>query len=206
MLYLETVYPSTLDLLKKIMTIPELSDFSLAGGTALALQIGHRVSVDLDFFGKADIGFSEILELLYSISSPVLMSQSKSILVINIDGIKVDFVKYQYALLNPVNIHDNIRLISIPDIAAMKLAAIAGRGKKRDFYDIFFLLHQYKLKELIQFYNQKYPDGSEFIVIKSLTYFEDAEEDEGPELIKTTKWDDVKKTISKEVVKIHKKK
>lgn len=199
MLYLEAVYPSTLDLLKKIMAIPELSDFYLAGGTALALQIGHRVSVDLDLFGKTDIDFGEVLELLSPISSPVMMSQSKSVLVLNISGVKVDFVKYKYELLSPIKIHDKIRLCSIPDIAAMKLAAIAGRGKKRDFYDIFFLLQQFNLKKLIEFYNQKYPDGSEFIVVKSLSYFEDAEGDEEPELLINTDWNSIKRFISQEV-------
>ena len=86
----------------------------------------------------------------------------------------------------------------------MKLAAIAGRGRKRDFYNLYFLMKQFPLSKMIQFYNKKFPDGSEFIIVKSLIYFEDADEDEAPQLLKEVNWSDVKAYISNEVNHLYK--
>ncbi len=82
----------------------------------------------------------------------------------------------------------------------MKLTAIAGRGRKRDFYDLFFLLRKYSLPELMRFYNEKFEDGSEFKVVRSLTYFEDADQDEDVQLLQEkVEWKEVKKAILHEV-------
>ncbi|MEO1213583.1 MAG: nucleotidyl transferase AbiEii/AbiGii toxin family protein [Bacteroidota bacterium] len=185
------------------MALPELEAFTLVGGTALSLQIGHRISVDLDLFGKSDLPHQEIIFLLSDFSSPQIVSQTKNILILNIAGIKVDFVNYSYPFLKSINISDRIRLSSLEDIAAMKLAAIAGRGRMRDFTDIYFLLKQYTLSELIQFYNNKYPDGSEFMVAKSLSYFEDAEQDEPPNMIVDVDWETIKGEITEEVNRMY---
>jgi alpha-D-ribose 1-methylphosphonate 5-triphosphate synthase subunit PhnI len=99
---------------------------------------------------------------------------------------------------------DGIRLLSTADISAMKFAAVAGRGRKRDFIDIFFLLKEYSLKEMMAFYNAKYFDGSEMMVARSLTYFDDADGDEDLELLKDADWNTVKKTISKAVNSLYK--
>ena len=88
------------------------------------------------------------------------------------------------------------------DIAAMKLNAIAGRGSKKDFIDLFFLLKKYSLKEMISFYNQKYTDGSEFMVQKSLTYFDDADEQLSPKMFYDFNWEDCKQKIVEEVLKL----
>jgi len=203
MLYYETVRPSTLALLKKIMAVPELEDFNLVGGTALALQLGHRISIDLDFFGQSNLPLEEIISLLSERPKLTILTQSRNILVLNIEDIKVDFVNYQYPLLKPFQMLEGIRLVAPEDIAAMKLAAVAGRGRKRDFYDLYFLLQQFQLDELIQFYNDKYPDGSEFMIVKSLIYFDDAELDEDPILLKEADWQLVKTYITKEVNRLY---
>ena len=203
MLRKDTILPETLDLLKGIMSVSELNAFSLAGGTALALQIGHRRSADLDFFGNRPFEKDEITDLTVHLGNIRLMNQSKNILVININGIKVDFVNYKYPLLKEIFVEDNIRMFDLPDIGAMKLAAITGRGRKRDFTDLFFLLQKYSLSELILFYNSKYSDGSEFLVIRSLTYFEDADRDEELQLIAPYKWDKIKKKLNEEVLKLY---
>ena len=199
MLYLETVYPDTLELLNRLMKRSELLPFSLAGGTALALQIGHRISVDLDFFGKHEFHPEELLAAYSEIGQYQLLSQSKSILVVSLEGVKVDVVNYRYDLLEPLKVVEGLRLVSIPDIAAMKLAAITGRGKKRDFMDLFFLLRTYSLKDMLGFYKEKFPDGSEFLVAKSLVYFEDAEEDEDLDMLEVINWEEVKGTIRTQV-------
>lgn len=186
------------------MAVPELEDFNLAGGTSLALQIGHRLSVDLDLFGARPFEKDEILDLADDLGTVRLMHATKNILVLDINGVKVDFVNYKYPLLREVHKESDIRLVSLPDIGAMKLAAITGRGRKRDFTDLFFLMNQYSLSELLTFYNQKYPDGSEFLVARSLTYFDDADQDESLNLLQNADWPTVKKTIENEVKKRYK--
>jgi len=96
MLYRETVAEQTFQLLQKISALPELSNFQLAGGTSLSLQIGHRISYDLDFFSDSFIPNEQILEALNGIGKIQVTSQSKRILVLFIDGIKVDFVRHNY--------------------------------------------------------------------------------------------------------------
>ena len=199
MLQHHTVEPRTLGLLKKIMAIPELSGFNLAGGTALALQIGHRKSIDLDFFGARPIDKDEIVSLIEDLGELQILQHSRNILIFNINGIKVDFVNYKYPWLREIHQVEGIRLVGLADIGAMKLAAIIGRGKKRDFTDLYFLLQKFRLAELLAFYRDKYPDGNEFLVLRSLTYFDDAEEDKQLELFEKADWSDVKKTIEKEV-------
>ena len=200
MLHTEAVSPSTFELLNKVSSIPELENFNLAGGTALALQIGHRISFDLDFFGRQNFTTEEIIEAL---TLPLtIISQSKNILILNIQNVKVDFVNYRYPLLEEPLLAGNVRLLKPQDIAAMKMAAIAGRGRKRDFFDLYFLCEHFTLRQMLDFYNQKYDDGSELMVAKSLTYFDDAEEDEDPKLLKTSiSWKKVKSVIIDQVQK-----
>jgi hypothetical protein len=198
MLHRATVHPATLGLLNDIMAKPAFSGFYLAGGTSLALQIGHRVSVDLDFFGHRPFETQEILDELSDLAPLSIMTQSKNILILDVQGVKVDFVNYRYPLVATPLLLEGLRLLTLPDIGAMKLAAIAGRGRKRDFYDLFFLLQQYSFEELMGFYLNKYDDGSEFMVARSIVYFDDADQDDDIKLLgKQVKWETVKKTIQK---------
>lgn len=121
--------------------------------------------------------------------------KSENICIYIVDGVKVDFVKYPYSLLKPVVEQDNLRLASVEDIAAMKVAAIIGRGTRKDFIDIYFLLKIFSLQEILDLYSSKYPDGTLFVAIKSLTYFEDAESDPVPEMLEAVNWSEVKKDI-----------
>lgn len=203
MLHRKTIAAPTLGILKNIMAIFELSGFNLAGGTSLALQIGHRLSVDLDFFGNRPFETQEILDLLQPVGQVRILSQSKNILVLNVEGVKVDFVNYRYPLIREVVHIEGLRLLDLPDIAAMKLAAIAGRGRKKDFIDIYFLLKKYSLAQLFEFYNAKYEDGSIFMVSRSITYFDDADKDEDLMIFKKISWQTIKETILKEVQKLY---
>lgn len=202
MLQRHTIEPRTLGLLKAIMAIPALSGFHLAGGTALALQIGHRKSIDLDLFGARPTDKDEMVALLEALGDLHILQHTRNILIFNINGVKVDFVNYKYPWLRDIKQEEGIRLVSLTDIGAMKLGAISGRGKKRDFTDLYFLLKQFTLPELLGFYREKYQDGNEFLVLRSLTYFDDAEEDKELELFEKAPWTEVKKTIEKEVKKI----
>ena len=203
MLHTATVKPETLGLLKKLMSLPELEEFNLAGGTALALQIGHRISVDLDFFGDIAFDAVEVMGAIKDFVEVSIISQSRSILILNTNGVKTDFVRYRYPLLKPVLQMEDLRLLSTLDIGAMKLAAITNRGRKRDFFDLFFLLETYSLRQLIDAYNAKYADGSEFLVLKSIIYFDDAEEDNAPQVFDPSiTWPSVKQMIEKEAKKL----
>lgn len=131
--------------------------------------------------------------------SVVLLSKSKNILVYVVNDVKVDFVNYDYRWVKPVLNIQGFRLASKEDIVAMKLNAIAGRGSKKDFIDLFFLLKQFSLGELLDFYKSKYPDGSEFMVLKSLGYFDDADEDETPNMLLPMNWEQVKIHIAQQL-------
>lgn len=197
MLQTQTIQPELLELLKKIMSSSVFEGFNLVGGTSLALQIGHRFSVDIDMFGIREIDEFEFVNELSNFGKVNIIKKSKNVLILSVNDIKVDFVNYKYPLLEEITIIENIRLASDKDIAAMKLNAIAGRGSRKDFIDLHFLLQKYSLKEMISFYNKKYSDGSEFMVLKSLTYFEDAESEEIPILFQKLDWNEVKVSIQK---------
>jgi len=113
--------------------------------------------------------------------------------------IKVDVVKYPYKLINPPITSEGIRLLSKEDIIPMKLAAVANRGSKKDFYDIYFLLHEYSLNEMVSFFEKKFSNYNNFYVMKSLTYFEDAEKDLNPKVLRKCTWDEVKQFIQSKV-------
>ncbi|NUQ23108.1 MAG: nucleotidyl transferase AbiEii/AbiGii toxin family protein [Saprospiraceae bacterium] len=204
MLHLHTVEPGTLGLLNNLMTESDLSPFTLVGGTALSLQIGHRKSFDLDLFGFPEVlDIPKIASLLMDYGELEQLTASRNIYSVKVSGIKVDFVRYQYAWLSEVQIQQNIRFAGLEDIAAMKLSAITGRGRKRDFTDLYFLLKQFSLAQILAFYEKKYPDGNRFLVMKSLLYFADAEEDENPVLLEAVDWTTVQKTIEEEVRKLY---
>ena len=199
MLQKQAVKPELLELLEKLMLVDEFANFNLVGGTALALYEGHRLSVDIDMFGRSDIDPDKFTDILKEKGETIILSQSPKILIFSINGIKVDFVDYNFELLEPLTIIEGIRLVSKKDIAAMKLNAIAGRGSKKDFIDVFQLLKEFTLTEMLTFYSQKYPNGSEFMVLKSMLYFDDAENEPDPLMILPISWEEVKDRILLEV-------
>ena len=140
MLHLETVEYSTLELLRKLQSLPILRDTRLVGGTALALQLGHRKSVDLDFFGTITCEAEELISAIKTVASLIVLKESLHIHIYLVDGIKVDIVNYRYQWLDKPVVDQGIRMAGIKDIAAMKVTAVIGRGTKKDFIDISFLL------------------------------------------------------------------
>ena len=188
MLYYKTITEQTLELLTKLQKIHDFSLLRLVGGTGLALQIGHRVSIDIDLFGQLNGDEFSMAENINSIGKAIQLKKSKNINIYTINDIKVDFVNYYYPWLEKPIIENQLTLASKKDIAAMKLAAITGRGTKKDFIDLYFLLKDFSLSEMLCFYKDKYADGTEFLVLKSLTYFDDAEEDEEPIMIVNINW------------------
>ena len=192
MLQLSAINTPTLELLNQLMLAEEFKNMRLAGGTALALQLGHRKSIDLDFFGVIDFDHIYTSNPFSSFKQVTTLKRSKNINIFSINNIKVDFVNYSYPWLHEPIIENSIRLAATEDIAAMKLAAITGKGSKKDFIDLNFLLQTHTLQELLDFYKKKYHDGSEFLVLKSLTYFDDANTELGIEMLKDIPWTHIK--------------
>lgn len=205
MLHYETIHPDTLELLRKIQSLEMFKDARLVGGTALALQLGHRKSVDLDFFGNVDASLQEITLELSTFASVSPLSESKMMRFLIVDGVKVDIVNYPYSWISEPIIEDGVSLAGIKDIAAMKLSAITNRGTRKDFVDFYFLLKLFSFDELIDLYVQKYSDAQLFTTLKSLTYFNDAEQDPLPLMMYSLNWDDVKSLIVEEVGRFLKK-
>lgn len=202
MLQYSTVEPNTLDVLKKLMAIPELNSFYLVGGTALALYYGHRLSVDLDLFSTEDFDTQYLISAIEREFKDFTYSNPNPIGLFGFIGdIKVDFVRYfQHTLIAEPMIIDGIRLISIKDIMAMKIAAILKRGVKKDFWDMSELLRHYSIQDIIDAYNQKFPNQQMLISIpRAITYFIDAEESEDPVSKKGQTWKTVKLHIEQKV-------
>lgn len=195
MLSYKTVSTNTLELLKRLMEENLFHDMRLVGDTALALQYGHRNSIDLDFFGKLEASNDDILSVLNQFNELEVLKQSDKIKIYKINGVKVDFVSYEYPWLDEVVREDGIRLASPKDIGAMKIYAAEGRGSRKDFIDIYYLLKRFSLKELLSFYKSKYPNHSEFVALRSLTYFFDAETYPMPLMYTDDNWETMKKEI-----------
>ncbi|GHT11768.1 hypothetical protein AGMMS4956_05310 [Bacteroidia bacterium] len=200
MLQTITLAERTLVLLKQLQQLPVLKDFRLVGGTALALQLGHRKSIDLDFFGNTSVSHEEIFNILQKNNFEVVSNKdTPHIHLFTINAVKVDVVVLSYQWLEPAIEEDGIRMAGLKDIAAMKLAAITNRGSKKDFVDVYFLLQHFSLKQMVDWYMQKYPKHALFNVIQSINYFADAEPQEMPTMLTEVSWEDMKSTIQKEV-------
>ena len=195
MLHYETVEQPTLELLRKLQTNDLFCNLRLVGGTSLALQIGHRISVDIDLFGELKEDTIDINAALKEIGSFSQLKNSKNIHIYLINGVKVDIVNYQYPWLDAIVTENDFKLAGKKDIAAMKIAAITGRGSKKDFIDIYFLLKDLTLCEILELYQKKYAEESLFMALKSLIYFDDAEKEEMPVMLLPITWNEVKNAI-----------
>lgn len=196
MLSIQTVQPDTLELLKAISAQPEVKELRLVGGTALALQYGHRQSVDLDFFGKLPEDKDELIDVVRRVGDVTVLNRSKIILQMVVNQVKVDFVDYsRYPWIDEPILGDGFVLASDKDIAAMKINAIMGRGTRKDFIDLYVLLQHYSLTQIMDFYRQKYPEFSKYRALLSMTYFDDAEMQDMPLMFIKTPWESMKTSI-----------
>ena len=178
-----------------------LRSFYLAGGTSLALHIGHRRSIDFDFFTRKDFDNRSVVQTLSGIGAFELFSRSPNTVDGSLNAVKVSFLAYPYPILEPFLERENILIADMLDIALMKLEAIAGRGSKKDFIDLYYLLNYYSLPELLEKHKAKYGAkiSNQYHLLKSLAYFDDAEHEAMPEMMERVDWDDVKKRITREV-------
>ena len=197
MLRKETVSESALELLKTLMEDEFLENFFLVGGTALALQIGHRISIDFDLFTLTPFDEKEMLSSLEERYQFQMDFLSRNTLKGSIRGIKVDLITHKYPLVKPLIEIENIRIAASEDIAAMKLNAITGNGTRlKDFIDIAYLSSSLTLSRMIDAYEEKYATRNPAMVIKALDYYNDINFNEPIEMLKEKyKWEDIKKRL-----------
>ena len=204
MLRLETIDPDTFVLLKRLQALPALAETRLVGGTALAMQLGHRVSIDLDLFGKWD--YSQDLRALFSAVGRTEKeggTPDGRMAFLYVDGVKVDCVSYEiYRWLEPPVEEDGVRLAGIRDIAAMKINAVTNRGSRKDFVDVARLLDDFPLDEIFRWYREKYPEANPAFAMRSLSYFVDAETMPMPRMLIPFDWEEAKDRIRAAVRKL----
>lgn len=193
---------------KKILYLLEkykiIENFYLAGGTGLALVLKHRISKDLDFFSCEKFLTQEIITDLKKIKNLDIKVelQTKGSLTCSLNQIKTSFFYYPYRLLENLIEKQGIKIAHPIDIGCMKIWAISSRGTKRDFFDLYFISKEIiPLKNLLKKFEEKFRETkfNTIHILKSLQYFEDAQKEPDPKLIKKVKWSYVKKFFEKEV-------
>jgi len=202
MLQTHTVEEKTLGLLKTLMRDEKLEQFHLVGGTALALYMGHRKSIDLDLFSQQSFDVKELEDYLIYTYNFRADRQSDATLIGNINFVKVDCIRYNYPLVAPITESEGIRMYSISDIAAMKLTAISQSGSRlKDFVDVAFLSTKMSLEDILSAFKIKFPNTSIISAVRGLTYYDDIDFSVEIDLIDGTfKWKNIEKRL-REMIK-----
>ena len=198
----KTVYPNTLQLLKELQALDCLKMFSLAGEIGLSLYYGHRISVDIDlFYNQAFNVDSVILEInaFFKNEDVSIINKEINSILLSINDVKIDILAHQYPKIKSSNIYDNIKLYAQEDIIAMKLDALVNRSTKKDFFDIYEVLQVFSLQDILSFFVLKYKNNDPLYIVRSLVYFEDAEKDLEPIMIKKYDWEEVKSYLNKKI-------
>ena len=203
MLQIRTIEPRTLGLLKELNLSPLFANCFLVGGTSLALQLGHRFSIDLDLFTLEPFDTESLMEALKQQYKVQPLTVTKSLCISVIEGVKVDVVHFKYPFAHQILNIEGIRISDMRDVAPMKLDTITKRGSKKDFYDMYYLFEEFNPGDILIWYNKMFGHSTSFHVVRSLTYFEDAEKSEMPVIFdKKLTWDKVKNRMI-EVVKVN---
>lgn len=197
MLQKHAVPGPAMDVLNFLSAQDFLNDFRLVGGTGLALYWGHRLSADIDLFTDRKLSLTGLEQRLTYLNDSVQISKNPIGLVYEIKNIKCDFLIYPYTFAFNETKEDGIRIAHIEDIIALKLGAIANRGARKDFVDLYYIFEKYSLNDLFFFYTRMYNVKEHFSLLKSMTYFEDAENESAPKLLldKNLTWEKIKKAI-----------
>ena len=204
-MFKETLFGNSEETLAVLGKSRLMDNAYLAGGTACALQLGHRISVDLDFFTREEFDSKELIKSLQKISDFKIDQQKWGTILGTMNEIRFSIFVYNYPVLFHYKLAYKINILDLRDIAAMKIDAIATRGIKRDFIDLYFICQSgISLKEALSFYDSKYGILSSNIVHiqKSLVYFVDADTAQMPEMLQEIDWGKVKRYFEGEVKKI----
>jgi len=190
---------SVLPLLKRFK-----SKFYLAGGTGLALQLGHRDSIDFDFFSPKPIDtvklYVEVKETFVGYKIKKIQEEKNTLTVVLNQKIKISFFTYPYKLISPVVVDEYLRLASVSDIAAMKFSTIISRATNKDYIDIYYILQNgYDLSQLLQFAEKKFKDLERNLILKSLVYFVDVTKEPIRFITTPVAWQQVQTDLKKAV-------
>jgi len=202
----DIVSAETFSLIQQLQALSELKDFHLVGGTALALQLGHRNSLDIDLFSLNDFDYALLTNFLTKRFAFRETFVRRNTTIGFINKIKVDFITHPYKYVNPPITEEGITFLSKEDIAAMKLNAIINSGQRlKDFIDIYFLLEHFSIEDMLGFFETKYPNTNPLIALKAVSYFGDIDEAAGPpKLQKPLPLKKITDRINKAVIKTNK--
>jgi len=200
------ISPETFSLLKRLQSFSFLHGFHLVGGTALALQIGHRNSIDLDLFSQDDFRTHELIEHLNKHFKVTIDLERHNTVLSNLDDVKVDFITHDYPYINPPLKEYGLTFLSKEDIAAMKLNAVIQSGKRlKDFIDIFYLLEYFSMNDMLNFFEIKYAHVNPLVALKAVNYFKDIDETiDPPKLLKSVSINQIKRRIESATLHTHK--
>ena len=193
---------TNLEILKKANI---LGDFYLVGDTGLALQLNHRLSLDLDLFSLKKVNTKNLIQKIKKLGRLSIEKESEDTLICRFNGTSLTFLRYEYPLLFNFKIIEGVKIASVQDIGCMKIDAISSRGRKKDFIDLYFICQKVTpLSELLKLFERKYKsvDFNIIHLLKSLSYFEDAERDPMPKTIMAVSWQEVKNFFKKEIPKL----
>jgi hypothetical protein len=197
------IAPATFELIQQLQAIPELKDFYLVGGTALALQLGHRNSIDIDLFTLNEFSDTDIINLINKQFEVSEIFRRQNTLISLVNNIKTDFIRHNYPLLQPPVTEEGITFLSKEDISGMKFHAIIQSGKRlKDFIDIYFLLQHFSMKQMVNFFAAKYTYSNPMIAMKAVNFFDDIDENiDPPKLLKPLPLKKIKARIQEAIVK-----
>ena len=205
---LGNIRPDVRALVQELSTRGFIKKFYLAGGTAVALFLHHRRSDDLDFFSEKNFRGTTLIGDLKKVGKFENLKSEKDTLLGKLSGIKVSFFSLPYKLLEPPVKNKNLRVAMPLDLALMKILAVSDRGTKRDFIDLYLLCKNVKpLEELLLLFQKKFGkyDFNIQHIIKSLSYFDDADKGEMPEMYIDIEWEGVKSFFSNQKLTLAKK-
>lgn len=188
--------------LRDLQQVPLIAPFYLAGGTGLALHLGHRRSVDLDFFLAKQFNEDSLIQKLLHLERFALVSKESATIHATVRETKVSFIAYEYPLLFPFKSFLGTNVADPREIGCMKISAIASRGTKRDFVDLYAASQQFGLKYLLEWFEGKFSRThySKVHVLKSLSYFDEAEKDPMPHMLVSLSWEEVKAFFIREAL------
>ena len=200
MIFRETISEDLAAVIQKIFDEKMFNNFRLCGGTALALQLGHRISVDADFVTEKDFNREEIIKTTTEIFKNTSDIQNGTHGVfLRAESIKVDFLTWNIPFIKEQIAFENWRICSLEEIAAMKLFAITQRGEKKDYFDIVALLSKYSLGQLFDFYKERHLQNDVSVVARFLVSYSDFDNSPDPIMLNNMKWEDCKNILQKSV-------
>lgn len=207
-MFTKTLLPNTLRAIKLTSKISIIQKSYLAGGTALALHLGHRISVDLDFFTQEEFDEKVLSQNLKKL--PEFKEEGLAWRTVwgKIGNTKFSLFYYEYPLIKKTINFEGVQILDKEDIASMKIHALEDRGTKRDFVDLYFLAKEFSFEQMLKFYDQKYGVLKDhiYIILRSMDYFEEAERDDMPKMLIPVSWEEVKKFFQSQVMKLAKSK